>query len=76
MSTCNSCHKPIKWALTEKGKRMPVDHEPSFDGNLVFTGKTVKGSPVVHYLRKGETTHQQRFKSHFATCEHAASHRR
>ena len=25
---CGSCHAPVVWAITEKGKRMPVDAEP------------------------------------------------
>jgi hypothetical protein len=30
------CRAPIIWAITQAGKRMPVDAEPSDDGNVLL----------------------------------------
>jgi hypothetical protein len=75
MTECQSCHAPIRWVRTEKGKRMPLDADPCPDGNIVL----VDG--VAHVMKQEELGDMffrpgQRFKSHFATCAHAASHRR
>lgn len=34
MTVCTSCGAPILWAVTETGKRIPVDREPVAGGNL------------------------------------------
>jgi hypothetical protein len=34
---CRSCHQSITWAVTQKGKRMPLDPEPTAAGNIVLT---------------------------------------
>lgn len=76
--TCTSCHAPVLWCETTKGKRMPVDKAPDFvDGNVEVVDQG-EGRPllaVVHRQRpmapRG-TLHQ----SHFATCPHADQHRR
>lgn len=54
---------------------MPIDKNPADDGNLVI----VEGEARV--LTTGERLREQkagttRFKSHFATCPNASSHRR
>ncbi len=33
-ATCRSCPAQIIWAVTAKGKYMPVDAEPNPDGNV------------------------------------------
>lgn len=68
---CRSCNAPIVWAKTEKGKPMPVDAEPVADGNIELQAgiaKVVKAGEVL----PGTLL----YKSHFATCVHAASHRK
>ena len=69
---CRSCGAKIIWVKTEKGKDMPIDAEPVPDGNIVMsTGKA-------HVVKKDETflTGTKFYKSHFATCPHAAQHRK
>src|SRR5436190_23930286 len=33
---CRSCGRPVWWATTTHGKRMPVDAAPAPDGNLII----------------------------------------
>ena len=60
MTACSSCHRPVRWVLTEAGKRMPIDPEPSDSGNVVFTGRVVTDEvtrakiDVVRVLKKAE----------------------
>jgi hypothetical protein len=58
------------WALTDKGRRMPIDPAPAEDGNLVLT----LGNP--NYVRVDPTWPGPKYRSHFASCPGAATHRR
>lgn len=72
--TCKSCEQPIRWAVTEKGHRIPVDPEPTATGNLLLeerAGGAVFAVPVP----QGTMARALRYASHFATCPHAAHHR-
>lgn len=73
MAKCFSCGAEIVWALTEKGKRMPVDAEPVADGNLELDVRTDPPLAIVH----GQPTLDggPRYVSHFATCPNADRHR-
>lgn len=77
---CRSCTAPIMWALTEKGHRMPLDPEPTDEGNIVLAHReglvplaTVFSNASA--AREG-APNADRYTSHFVTCPHAASHRR
>lgn len=68
-ATCARCGAEILWAITTKGKRMPVDIEPTEAGNLAIYRDHVGGlharvvkpnEPVEPYERPGI--------AHFATC--------
>jgi hypothetical protein len=67
MSTCRTCHTPIIWAKTPSGRPMPLDAEPSPQGNIVLR---MDGIAIVG----GEGS--LRYTSHFANCPQAAQHRR
>jgi hypothetical protein len=67
VSRCRSCDAEIIWAVTPKGKRIPLDAEPAERPAGLFrlegeNAISVAGEPV--YL------------SHFVTCPNAAQHRR
>lgn len=70
---CRSCRKPVLWAITQKGARIPVDPEPvpngnielRDDGNGEIRSTTVKPDPSV-----------RKYVAHFATCPNANNHRR
>lgn len=76
MNHCSSCGAPILWARTAKGKQMPIDAEPTADGNVLLHpgGRlaVVNGPLEVLRLRAvGTALHL----SHFVTCPNAAEHR-
>lgn len=67
-TTCRSCSAEVFWVETEKGKRMPVDAEPSDAGNIV-----IRHDGIAHYLTAEDKLHpkysgEHRYTSHFATC--------
>ena len=75
---CSSCQAPIRWVkMRTTGKPMPVDLDPTDDGNVFVyqqdgTADVVKKDDVEAMNRNGVKLH----KSHFATCKFAASHRK
>lgn len=78
---CSSCRRPIEWALTEAGKRIPLDPAPVPDGNLVIERRDLDGTPHVRYLTKAGAdlftdANAERRVTHFATCPNAKAHRR
>lgn len=79
VAECRSCHAWVVWVITPKGKRMPLDAEPSVDGRFAFTGGTVDDGrgpvPSVVY-NKGDTSTRPHFTSHYATCPEADSWRK
>lgn len=79
VNECSSCYAPIRWVITPRGKRTPLDRDPVPDGNVVGTGRfTPEGAEHVHYLKKGETVPagKLRYVSHFANCPEAREHRK
>jgi hypothetical protein len=78
MSACKSCGAKIFFALTGKGKRMPLDHLPVPDGNLVLEASRSPATdePSVRAYNAevdGDTT--RRFVSHFSSCPAASKWR-
>lgn len=71
MSICGSCKRPIIWAVTEKGKRIPVDVETVPEGNVVLEDRPGH-APLARVVGKGRGDRI----SHFATCPNAKEHRR
>lgn len=68
---CRYCGAPIIWCLTEKGRRMPLDAEPTPDGHLRLDSATGRCQVV----GVGSPEHQH-YTSHFATCPRAAEARK
>lgn len=78
MSECSSCHAEILWAIVEKsGKRIPLDPEPTFLGNLAIIDPNAS-TINVEYVMAGGGLFEERplYVSHFVTCPHADQHRR
>jgi hypothetical protein len=72
--TCRSCGAPLRWAVSAAtGKAMPLNFEPSGDGNVVLRadGKAV----VVTAAERGAYAGPF-YTSHFATCPDARRFRR
>ena len=75
MSACRKCAARIVWAVTERGKSMPVNRDPVENGNLVLEEQD--GRPPI--ARKPDELLDRdlpRYVSHFATCPNAEEFRR
>jgi hypothetical protein len=69
---CKSCGAPIVWAVSSKGRALPLDPEPSPKGNLSLdSGTPPKARVVQPHGLEGPL-----YTSHFATCPNAKKHRR
>lgn len=75
-ATCSSCGASIVWVVTATGKRMPIDPQPVEGGNLELEGN--RGGHVARYVKpeQGGLFGRPRYVSHFASCPHAAQHRK
>lgn len=81
---CSKCGAPITWIVTVNGKFMPLDRDPSPDGNMRLTGKyrrTERGAqPEAVVVPKAERESMfppegDRYMPHHATCPKAAEFR-
>lgn len=72
IARCNSCDAQIVWAVTDSGKRMPVDAAPVVDGRLRLLH--IDGQVRVRYVQDHVVV--DRYRAHFATCPDAQSWRR
>ncbi len=70
MSECSSCGAKIIWALTEGGKRMPLDAKPVTMFALP-TKRQAEGAGIAP-TAVSITVYQ----THFASCPNAAEHRK
>ena len=77
-STCKSCGAAIRWVTTLMGSRMPIDPEPSKQGNVLLVrggtqARVVKsGADCRHLRERGDKL----YTTHFVTCPQAGEHRR
>lgn len=71
VAECRSCRAEMIWCRTGRGKKMPVDAEPSRDGVFVLEGDDQ--DPVVRRLPNdaAATYTGDKYTSHFATCPNA-----
>jgi hypothetical protein len=74
VSMCSRCGAAIKWAVTVNDKFMPVDAEPSENGNveLIEDGRVRRAIVHTQPLLAPIPLHT----SHFVTCPEADDHRR
>ena len=68
-STCNKCDAPIEWAITPRGKSIPLDPEEDIFGTVAvdsFSGP----EPTCRFLRPGQEPrdHETLRVKHFDTC--------
>ena len=75
-ATCSACLAPIRWVLTLGDKRMPLNLDPSPDGNVVPV-ETEDGQIRARVLTGVELPAQrQAWVPHHRTCPHADDFRR
>jgi hypothetical protein len=63
---CKTCGAPIDWAITEKGRRIPLDVDSHPKANVIVD------DGIARIVEPGDGVRI----SHFATCPHASRHRR
>jgi len=72
---CRTCEAPIIWAVTERGKPMPVDAEPTPDGTVLLEplglGFRARVLPAHRAFGRKDLR-----KSHFVLCPDAPKWRR
>ena len=76
---CRSCKAPIRWAVTEAGRPIPLDLEPVDAGNVRLDDARVPGGApiaVIVFSEDREAFAGELYLSHFATCPYAQEHRR
>lgn len=67
---CRDCRGRIRWALTLESKRMPIDADPSADGNLAVFFGAAHGGLLCRVLTAAEPLRDDEVQCmpHFATC--------
>ena len=81
---CRSCGAPIFWAVTDNGRKMPLDKGRHSDGRIAIAGRSPNGTPVVvvltiaqrERLLAAEGVEVMLWRSHFQTCPQAGAWRR
>lgn len=81
MARCRSCQQEIIWVRTASGKAMPVDAQPSPDGNVAVgpvRGLNGQAHRAGRVLRAGEepAPGEARHRAHHWTCQFADRHRK
>ncbi len=69
MPACKNCGEEIRWAVTKKGKNMPVDAEPTTSGKFLLEpveGQANKFAAV--WIGENDPYEGERFDCHFDTC--------
>jgi hypothetical protein len=61
LDRCRCCHQLIRWAKTVNNKGIPLDPDPSLDGDLVLSGG------VARRLTFTEERPDELYICHFAT---------
>lgn len=74
MAKCSSCGADIIWARTESGRRIPLDAAPVDPTKVDGAGFLENG--VARFGAFELPPGTPRYVSHFATCPHAARHRK
>lgn len=76
-SHCTFCNALVVWAETSSGKRIPVDPDPGFAGNVILS-QGAKGEVYARVLTKRDDRPQGPVfhRSHFSTCPKASKARR
>jgi len=68
VSECKGCGAEMVWARTARGKKMPLDAEPSRDGNFVLEGDPI--DPETRRLPNDEAARYtgDKHTAHWGTC--------
>lgn len=84
MTTCRSCHAQIIWVVTEAGRKMPLDPEPTEAGKVIIRMGPHHEQAVAHVETAEETVARLKaaipaartaYIPHHASCPDAAKWR-
>lgn len=79
MPRCD-CGAYFIFVETLSGKKMPLDEKPNPEGNVRVRYDEAAGTEIAEVVGKAPPTlfdePEERWMPHFATCPHAAKHRR
>ncbi len=70
---CRTCRAPIIFAVTDRGRRIPLDPVRVPDGNMEVSVAD-DGTLRAFVVKPGSAP--TLYKTHFATCPNSAQHRR
>jgi len=76
---CRSCKAPIRWAVTESERWIPLDLHPVPAGNLWLVPSRLRQGPPRALVVDPEDRERfagELYLAHFATCPDANQHRR
>ena len=76
---CRSCKAPVRWAISEHGKFMILDLDPSPAGTIRLAAAGRRGGvprAVVIPAARRAGLEGELYIDHHATCPHADKHRR
>lgn len=74
MITCRSCGAEVSWVVLTTGRKMPLDPAPVANGTVILSKHDGRGTVIAPGTPMPVGV--PRFAPHFATCPHAAQHRR
>lgn len=68
IAECKGCGAEMIWARTGRGKKMPLDAEPTADGVFVLEGD--EQNPTTHRLPNdaAATYTGEKYTAHWSTC--------
>lgn len=72
---CLTCGADIFWAVSTKNRAMPINAQPTADGDLILT-RRLDGVLVAIALKDGDPSTDPRFVSHLIMCPDAGTFRR
>lgn len=73
---CASCGAVIRWTVTLRGAKLPVDAEPVPNGKYVIEATPEHGAVARPFEPLFDAPDLPRYRSHFITCPHATRHSR
>ena len=71
---CASCGATIRWVLSHRGSKLPIDAEPVPNGRLVVEAADHHGAVAQPFEPLFDGPDVPRYRSHFTTCPNAEKH--
>lgn len=78
-SRCRSCQAEVRWVKTAAGKWMPLDVEPSAEGNVqlcMVGGEEIAAVLGGEFRAAAQLEQIPLYVSHFASCPHGKQWRK